>query len=132
MTKNFDLTIGEPGTSKTYSLVTKALEAKLKGEDVFITSPTNASKQNIVSMIKERKHVVSSENERNKLNDLIGNVFVLEGSYNGEHEVFIDEIGQYPSANLNSLLLKLQSVDDANIHLSGDIKQLTQGYLDRQ
>lgn len=124
MVKHFDLVISEPGAGKSYQLVSRAIEAKLEGESVYIATPTHASKQNLVAMMKERKSDTNTERELNVLNRLVYDVHVFEEAYNGESEVFIDEIGQWSSSHFNSLLLKLQSVDQANIHLTGDIKQL--------
>lgn len=125
MTKHFDLVISEPGAGKSYQLVTRAVEAKMAGESIFISCPTHASKQNLVAMMYDRMPSTSSERELRALKSLAYDVHVLESSYNGQSELFIDEIGQWPSSNFNSLLLNLQSVSHANIHLTGDIKQLT-------
>lgn len=125
MTKHFDLVISEPGAGKSYQLVTRAVEAKMAGESIFISCPTHASKQNLVAMMYDRMPSTSSERELRALKLLAYDVHVLESSYNGQSELFIDEIGQWPSSNFNSLLLNLQSVSHANIHLTGDIKQLT-------
>lgn len=125
MTNNFDLTVSEPGAGKSYRLVTKAVEAQLNGESIFISTPTHASKQNLVSMIYDRMPSAKSERELHALKTLAYDVHVLESSYNGQSELFIDEIGQWPSSSFNSLVLSLQSVSHANVHLSGDIKQLT-------
>lgn len=125
MTKHFDLVISEPGAGKSYKLITRAVEAKLAGESIYIATPTHASKQNLVAMMYDRMPSASSERELRALKSLAYDVHVLESSYNGQSELFIDEIGQWPSSNFNSLLLNLQSVSHANIHLTGDIKQLT-------
>ena len=125
MTKHFDLVISEPGAGKSYKLITRAVEAKMAGESIYIATPTHASKQNLVAMMYDRMPSASSERELRALKSLAYDVHVLESSYNGQSELFIDEIGQWPSSNFNSLLLNLQSVSHANIHLTGDIKQLT-------
>ena len=125
MTKHFDLVISEPGAGKSYQLITRATEAKMSGESIYIATPTHASKQNLVSMMYDRMPSASSERELRALKSLAYDVHVLESSYNGQSELFIDEIGQWPSSSFNSLLLNLQSVSHANCHLTGDIKQLT-------
>lgn len=124
MTKNFDLVISEPGAGKSFQLVSRAVEAKMAGEAIFIAVPTHASKQNLVAMMYDRMPSATSERELRALKQLAYDVHVLESSYNGQSELFIDEIGQWPSSNFNSLLLNLQSVTHASVHLSGDIKQL--------
>lgn len=122
--KNIDLTIGEPGTGKSHSLVTNALsDMKRLGGSVFISVPTHASAQNIRAIIYKEMNG-AKEGDKLALKQLLKAVHVLEDKYNGEEVVYIDEIGQWTPSYFNSLLLKLQSVPAYNLHLSGDIRQL--------
>ena len=122
--KNIDLTIGEPGTGKSHSLVTNALsDMKRLGGSVFISVPTHASAQNIRAIIYKEMNG-AKEGDKLALKQLLKAVHVLEDKYNGEEVLYIDEIGQWTPSYFNSLLLKLQSVPAYNLHLSGDIRQL--------
>ena len=120
----FDLTIGEPGVGKSYDLITRALEDKRLGHGVYISTPTNASKQNLISAIYKRMTPETPASEVNIMKQLAFDIHVLESSYNGQPYIYMDEIGQTATSYFNSLLLMLQTVPYAEVHLYGDIKQL--------
>lgn len=130
MLKSFDLYCGEPGTAKSYTLVQQALmDAKLgRSSNIYIMTPTGASKQNLISMFdKLKKEANDSLNfsDAKLLEDLKWTVHVMDGRYQTQQYVYIDEFGQLPSTYFNSLLLNMQSASDVVLKAFGDIKQLT-------
>lgn len=120
----FSLTIGEPGVGKTHELISQAFDDAKLGRAVYIMTPTNASKQNIISQIYKRTATTALDSEKRALQKLVWSVHVLESSYNGEQYIYIDEIGQTSTSYFNSLLMMLQSVPYAELSLFGDVKQL--------
>ena len=125
MIKDFDLYVGEPGTGKSYTLTAQALMDKKLGRSVYIMTPTQASKQNLISMFDKLKKEADFGDEC-LLNELMyHDTHVMESSYQSQEYVYLDEIGQLPSTYFNSLLLNLQSTPEVHLKAFGDIKQLT-------
>ena len=129
--KSFDLYVGEPGTAKSYTLAQQTFTDRKLGRplsDIYIMTPTYASKQNLISMFdklrKEAKDNFKFEDAK-LLADLQWNVHVMDNGYGTERYVYIDEFGQLPSTYFYSLILKLQSASDVVLKAFGDIKQLT-------
>lgn len=130
MLKSFDLYCGEPGTAKSYTLVQQALmDARLgRGSNIYIMTPTQASKQNLISMFDKLKKEANDHanlSDAKLLEDLKWTVHVMDGRYQTQQYVYIDEFGQLPSTYFNSLLLNMQSASDVVLKAFGDIKQLT-------
>lgn len=120
----FSLTIDEPGVGKTHELLAQSFDDAKLGRPVYIMTPTNASKQNIIAQIYKRMATTALDSEKRALQKLVWSVLVLESSYNGEPYVYIDEIGQVSTSYFNSLLMMLQSVPYAEVNMFGDVKQL--------
>ena len=96
MIKDFDLYVGEPGTGKSYTLTAQALMDKKLGRSVYIMTPTQASKQNLISMFDKLKKEADFGDER-LLNELMyHDTHVMESSYQSQEYVYLDEIGQLP------------------------------------
>lgn len=120
----FSLTVGEPGVGKTHEIMSRAFDDMKLGRPVYIMTPTNAAKQNIIAQIYKRMTTTALDSEKHALQKLVWSVHVLESSYNGEPYIYIDEIGQTSTSYFNSLLMMLQSVPYAEVNLFGDVKQL--------
>lgn len=120
----FSLIIGEPGVGKTHELISQSFDDMKLGRPVYIMTPTNASKQNIIAQIYKRMATTTLDSEKHALQKLVWSVHVLESSYNGEPYIYIDEIGQTSTSYFNSLLMMLQSVPYAEVNMFGDVKQL--------
>lgn len=130
MLKSFDLYCGEPGTAKSYTLVQQALmDARLgRSSNIYIMTPTGASRQNLISMfdkLKKEANDYANLSDAKLLEDLKWTVHVMDNRYQTQQYIYIDEFGQLPSTYFYSLILKMQSASDVVLKAFGDIKQLT-------
>lgn len=87
---SMNVILGEPGTGKSYDLISKAIELERNLKSVYIFTPTRTSKKRLVSGYFERKRENLVLN-----NDIIFNLVrdthVLQENYSQEENILIDE-----------------------------------------
>lgn len=122
---NMNVILGEPGTGKSYDLISKAIELERDLKSVYIFTPTRTSKKRLVSGYFERKRENLVLN-----NDIIFNLVrdthVLQENYSQEGNILIDEFSMITTDQFYSLLYRCLIAPQSIINLTvyADEKQL--------
>lgn len=119
--------VGNPGTGKSTRLIQDAVDYILRGKSVFIMTPTNTAKDNLISSIgkefENEKHSIKIDAPRMNALDIISkSIHVLYG-YSGEDVILMDEIGMIGTEKLMEIrgVVGTRNIDIIGY---GDIKQL--------
>ena len=120
---------GAPGVGKSTRLIEDGVQAILLGNAVYITTPTNTARNNLIEkideLLKEEGHKHFDKNDRAEaLKSLRGNIHLIGADYQAEDFILIDEISMISVGVFKSLLFDANPLPDVQIVAYGDAKQL--------
>lgn len=123
MENNLFVTVGTPGTGKSYQLIQKVIELEKQGLSYYIMTPTKTAKERLLSGFRE----VTSQGklDREQFFNVMKNIHILQYSYRGEDNILIDEFSMIQIDDWYSLLYKMLLINrQINVYAYGDSKQL--------
>lgn len=117
--------LGQPGTGKSHKLINLAVDDVLMGHEVLVLTPTHGARDSLRTNIDKAMRDETSELRIEALKELrYKRIKVLYGYDESYDRVYIEEASQFPDTHFTSLMYRSQRVQDVQITLVGDLKQL--------
>lgn len=122
---NMKITLGDPGTGKSYDLVNEVLKKESNDESVYVFTPTGTATKRIINGYKEAYHdkLVS---DQSLIWKAVQDTHVTQMNYSNEQNIFIDEFSMLTLDDFYSLLYKVLFMNEktVNLYAYADEKQL--------
>lgn len=117
------LLLGQPGTSKSTTLIKRATDDVIKGRQVWLLTPTHGARESLRATIDKQIAQESSKTRIEALKSLRYSIGVKYG-YNLQDTIYVDEASMIATNDFLGILYQTQHVDGAKITLVGDMKQV--------